>query len=136
MLPAALLFANPAFLRPLAGVTVPKQSYLHLLAVDLARSPDGQWWVLADRTQAPSGAGYALENRTIVSDVLPDLFRTSNVQRLAPFFRAQREALIEPGGARQSADGAADAGAVQRDLFRAFVPGAVPGLHAGGGRRI
>jgi uncharacterized circularly permuted ATP-grasp superfamily protein/uncharacterized alpha-E superfamily protein len=91
--PAALLYANPAFLRPLVGVRVPAHTYLHMLAVDLARSPDGQWWVLADRTQAPSGSGYALENRTIVSDVLPDLFRTSNVLRLAPFFRAQREAL-------------------------------------------
>jgi uncharacterized circularly permuted ATP-grasp superfamily protein/uncharacterized alpha-E superfamily protein len=91
--PASLLFANPAFLRPLVGVRVPAHSYLHMLAVDLARSPDGQWWVLADRTQAPSGMGYALENRTIVSDVLPDLFRASNVLRLAPFFRAQREAL-------------------------------------------
>jgi uncharacterized circularly permuted ATP-grasp superfamily protein/uncharacterized alpha-E superfamily protein len=91
--PAALLYANPAFLRPLVGVRVPPQSYLHMLAVDLARSPDGQWWVLADRTQAPSGSGYALENRTIVSDVLPDIFRTSNVLRLAPIFRAQREAL-------------------------------------------
>ncbi len=92
--PAALLYGNPAFLRPMVGVQVPKQSYLHMLAVDLARSPDGRWWVLADRTQAPSGSGYALENRTIQSDVLPELFRTSNVQRLAPFFRAQREALI------------------------------------------
>ena len=91
--PAALLYANPAFLRPLVGVRVPPHSYLHMLAVDLARSPDGQWWVLADRTQAPSGSGYALENRTIVSDVLPDPFRTSNVLRLAPFFRAQREVL-------------------------------------------
>jgi uncharacterized circularly permuted ATP-grasp superfamily protein/uncharacterized alpha-E superfamily protein len=91
--PAALLYANPAFLRPLVGVRVPAHSYLHMLAVDVARSPDGQWWVLADRTQAPSGSGYALENRTIVSDVLPDLFRTSNVLRLAPFFRAQREVL-------------------------------------------
>jgi uncharacterized circularly permuted ATP-grasp superfamily protein/uncharacterized alpha-E superfamily protein len=91
--PAGLLYANPAFLRPLVGVRVPAHSYLHMLAVDLARSPDGQWWVLADRTQAPSGSGYALENRTIVSDVLPDLFRTSNVLRLAPFFRAQRDAL-------------------------------------------
>lgn len=91
--PAALLYANPAFLRPLVGVKVPAHSYLHMLAVDLARSPDGRWWVLADRTQAPSGSGYALENRTIVSDVLPDLFRTSEVLRLAPFFRAQREAL-------------------------------------------
>src|SRR5271167_1918964 len=91
--PAALLYANPAFLRPLVGVPVPAHSYLHMLAVDLARSPDGQWWVLADRAQAPSGSGYALENRTIVSDVFPDLFRTSNVLRLAPFFRAQRDAL-------------------------------------------
>src|SRR6201996_9049194 len=91
--PAALLYANPAFLRPLVGVHVPAHSYLHMLAIDLARSPDGQWWVLADRTQAPSGSGYALENRTIVSDVLPNLFRSSNVLRLAPFFRAQREAL-------------------------------------------
>jgi uncharacterized circularly permuted ATP-grasp superfamily protein/uncharacterized alpha-E superfamily protein len=91
--PAALLFANPAFLRPLVGVPVPAHSYLHMLAVDLARSPDGQWWVLSDRTQAPSGSGYALENRTIVSDVLPDIFRRSNVLRLAPFFRAQRDAL-------------------------------------------
>jgi uncharacterized circularly permuted ATP-grasp superfamily protein/uncharacterized alpha-E superfamily protein len=91
--PAALLYANPAFLRPLVGVNVPAHSYLHMLAIDLARSPDGQWWVLADRTQAPSGSGYALENRTIVSDVLPNIFRSSNVLRLAPFFRAQREAL-------------------------------------------
>ena len=91
--PAELLYANPAFLRPLVGVRVPSHSYLHMLAVDLARSPDGQWWVLSDRTQAPSGSGYALENRTIVSDVLPKIFRSSNVLRLAPFFRAQRDAL-------------------------------------------
>jgi len=93
-LPAALVYANPAFLRPVVGFDLPNQTYLHLLAVDLARSPDGQWWVLADRTQAPSGTGYALENRTIVAEVLPDLFRASNVQRLAPFFRAERETLL------------------------------------------
>ncbi len=92
-IPPALLFANPQFLRPVAGMPVPQGGYLHLIAVDLARSPDGQWWVLADRTQAPSGAGYALENRIMVADVLPDLFRASNVRRLAPFFRAQRETL-------------------------------------------
>ena len=96
--PAALLYANPAFLRPLVGVKVPAHSYLHMIAIDLARSPDGQWWVLADRTQAPSGSGYALENRTIVSDLLPELFRTSNVRRLAPFFRAQRDALTSLAG--------------------------------------
>ena len=96
--PAALLYANPAFLRSMVGVPVPSHSYLHMVAIDLARSPDGQWWVLADRTQAPSGSGYALENRTIVSDLLPELFRTSSVLRLAPFFRAQRDALTSLAG--------------------------------------
>ena len=96
--PAALLYGNPAFLRPLVGIEVPPNSALHMLAVDLARSPNGQWWVLADRTQAPSGSGYALENRTIVADLLPELFRHSNVLRLAPFFRAQRDALIAMSG--------------------------------------
>jgi uncharacterized circularly permuted ATP-grasp superfamily protein/uncharacterized alpha-E superfamily protein len=86
----------------MAGVKVPDASYLHLLAVDLARSPDGQWWALADRTQAPSGAGYALENRTIVSDALPDLFRACNVRRLGSFFRAQREALLRMGGGEKA----------------------------------
>jgi uncharacterized circularly permuted ATP-grasp superfamily protein/uncharacterized alpha-E superfamily protein len=93
-LPAALVYGNPAFLRPVVGLNPPHHTYLHLLAVDLARSPDGQWWVLADRTQAPSGSGYALENRTIVGDILPDMFRENNVLRLAPFFRAERETLL------------------------------------------
>lgn len=97
-IPAPLLFANPAFLRPLVGLPVPKQRYLSLVAIDLARSPDGQWWVLADRTQAPSGAGYALENRIIVADTLPELFRSSNVQRLAAFYRAERESLTHLAG--------------------------------------
>src|SRR4051794_20122460 len=90
-IPPELLFANPAFLRAVAGVKNVPANSLHFIAVDLARSPDGQWWVLADRTQAPSGAGYALENRILVADVLPELFQSSNVHRLAQFFRTQRE---------------------------------------------
>ena len=93
-LPAELLFANPSFLRPLTGLAAPQRGQLHLLGVDLARSPDGRWWVLADRTQSPSGTGYALQNRTIVADVLPEAFRSANVTRLASFFRSQREALL------------------------------------------
>ncbi|MFL6417378.1 MAG: circularly permuted type 2 ATP-grasp protein [Bryobacteraceae bacterium] len=96
--PPELLFANPAFLRPVARTRNTTGSYLHLIAVDLARSPDGQWWVLADRTQAPSGAGYAIENRILVADILPELFHSSNVHRLAQFFRAQREALASLAG--------------------------------------
>jgi uncharacterized circularly permuted ATP-grasp superfamily protein/uncharacterized alpha-E superfamily protein len=94
LLPPAVVFANPAFLRPCHGIAVPGDLRLHLHGVDLARSPDGQWWALADRTQAPSGAGYALENRIVISRSLPETFRDCQVQRLASFFRAEREALM------------------------------------------
>ncbi len=93
LLPPELVFGNPGFLRPCQGVPVPNNIYLHLYAADLARAPNGQWCVLADRTQAPSGAGYALENRIVLSRVFPDLFRDSQVRRLATFFRAEREML-------------------------------------------
>ncbi len=92
--PPSLLYANPGFLRPCDGLAVPGDTYLHLLAVDLARAADGRWWVLSDRTQAPSGAGYALENRIIASRNLPNKFRECQVQRLAPFFHVFRENLF------------------------------------------
>jgi uncharacterized circularly permuted ATP-grasp superfamily protein len=101
-LPPELVFPNPAFLRPCCHVPVPGDVYLHIYAADLARSPDGQWWVIADRTQAPSGAGYALENRLVSTRVLPDVFRTAHVRRLAGFFQTYRKTLrsLAPGSAK------------------------------------
>jgi uncharacterized circularly permuted ATP-grasp superfamily protein/uncharacterized alpha-E superfamily protein len=93
-LPPELVYANPGFLRPCRGISAPADVYLHLYACDLGRSPDGKWWVLADRTQAPSGTGYAWENRTVISRLLPQEMRECNVQRLGNFFREQREMLI------------------------------------------
>jgi len=83
----ALVFAQPDFLRPCHGIRMPGDLYLHFYAADLARSPDGRWWVISDRTQIPTGAGYALANRLVTSRVLPESFRENNVQRLAGFFR-------------------------------------------------
>jgi len=92
-LPPELVFPNPAFLRPCWGIEPPGGTFLHLYSADLARSPDGQWWVLSDRTQTPSGTGYALENRLVTTRVLPDVFRSAHVRRLATFFQAYRDAL-------------------------------------------
>jgi uncharacterized circularly permuted ATP-grasp superfamily protein/uncharacterized alpha-E superfamily protein len=93
ILPSALLYANPGFLRVCHGIAPPKDIFLSLHAVDLARAPDGQWWAVADRTQAPSGAGYALENRIVLTRVLPDEFRDCRVERLAGFFSVMRDTL-------------------------------------------
>ncbi len=93
LLPPALVFGNPSFLRACHGIAPPEDTHIHFHAVDLARSPDGQWWALADRTQAPSGAGYALENRIVLSRILQDEFRDLHVHRLAQFFSVFRETL-------------------------------------------
>ena len=61
---------------------------MRLYAADIGRGPDGSWWAVGDRAQAPSGCGYALENRLVVSQAFPDLYSELNVERLAPFFRA------------------------------------------------
>jgi uncharacterized circularly permuted ATP-grasp superfamily protein/uncharacterized alpha-E superfamily protein len=102
LIPPALIYGHDGFLWPCQGVKPPDGRFLHTYAADLARSPDGKWWVIADRTQAPSGLGYALENRLIVSRLFPDLFSDLQVEHLAQFFRAMFDNLVasapvEPG---------------------------------------
>jgi uncharacterized circularly permuted ATP-grasp superfamily protein/uncharacterized alpha-E superfamily protein len=93
LVPAALIAGNPEFLRPLVGVPPPGGAHLWFCAVDVGRGADGRWWVLGDRTQAPSGAGFAIENRLALSRAMPDIYRGSKVERLAPFFQALQGAL-------------------------------------------
>lgn len=87
LLPLELIYRDVGFLRPCHNVQLPAERQLVLYAADLARGPDGRMWVVSDRTQAPSGAGYALENRTILAQLQSNLFRDGRVRRLSGFFR-------------------------------------------------
>ena len=100
-LPPSLVAGNPEWLRPMVGIAPRAGHYLHFLAFELGRGPDGKWWVLADRAQAPSGAGYALENRVATSRALSEFYTTAHVHRLAGFFGDFRDALLD---LRQEAD--------------------------------
>ena len=93
LVPPELPFGHPNFLWPCHGLVPRGASWLHIYAADLARAPNGGWWVLADRTQSPSGAGYALENRDIVEQVLPETIRDLGVRRVRDFFSEMRERL-------------------------------------------
>ncbi len=93
VLPPELIGQNPEFLRPLVGIAPAGGHYLHFCAFELGRGPDGNWWVLGDRTQAPSGAGFALENRVATTRALSDIYGRMHVHRLAAFFRDFRNAL-------------------------------------------
>ncbi|HTE42946.1 MAG TPA: circularly permuted type 2 ATP-grasp protein, partial [Steroidobacteraceae bacterium] len=94
VVPAELAVGHPNFLWPCRHVVPRDGRWLHIYAADLARAPDGRWWVLADRTQTPSGAGYALENREIVERVFPDLLRELSVRPIDRFFGALREQML------------------------------------------
>ncbi|MEO6013874.1 MAG: circularly permuted type 2 ATP-grasp protein [Devosia sp.] len=93
VLPPELVARNPEFLRPVVGIKPSSGHYLHFCAFELGRGPDGGWWVLGDRTQAPSGAGFALENRVATTRALSDIYSKMHVHRLAGFFRDFRDAL-------------------------------------------
>ncbi len=92
-LPAATIAGSPEYVTAMCGMTPPGGNWLRLYAADIGRGPDGRWWVLGDRAQAPSGSGYALENRLVLSRAFPTLYREMNVERLAPFFREFRAGL-------------------------------------------
>ena len=95
VVPRELIYSDPGFLRSCRNLVEAKghgatsnlaSDFLHLYAADIARAPNGKWWILGDRTEAPSGLGYALEHRIVMSRMLPGIFRESRTRRLAPFF--------------------------------------------------
>lgn len=88
LLPSALVHGHAGYLRAMNGYQPPGGTYLHIAAFDIAHGPDGQWSVVSQRTQAPSGLGYLLENRLTISLLFPDAFRDMKVQRLAATYRA------------------------------------------------
>jgi uncharacterized circularly permuted ATP-grasp superfamily protein/uncharacterized alpha-E superfamily protein len=100
LLPPALVHGHPGYLRPMHGVRPAGGTHLHIAAFDMARDPLGDWWVVSQRTQAPSGLGYLLENRLIISRMFPEAFGDLKVQRLAASYRALVDGLraMCPGG--------------------------------------
>lgn len=101
LLPTALVRGHPGYLRAMHGVVPAGGTYLPIVAFDLARGPDGHWWVVSQRTQAPSGLGYLLENRLSISRLFPQAFESMAVQRLAGTYRALIDGIkaMSPAGA-------------------------------------
>jgi uncharacterized circularly permuted ATP-grasp superfamily protein len=104
VLPPALVFGHPGYLRAMKGCVPPGGRYLQIVAVDLARGPAGEWTVMGHRTQAPSGLGYALENRLIVSSLFAEPFRSLGVRRLAPSYSQLIATLAQAARATMTDD--------------------------------
>ncbi|MGB4776758.1 circularly permuted type 2 ATP-grasp protein [Microbacterium sp.] len=94
ILPASIVVGHAGFLRPLARPSAFDPHPLLLSAADLGRDAHGRWHVLADRVQAPSGLGFAAENRRVLSQVLPELYQERGLHRIDPYFAALRAAFL------------------------------------------
>lgn len=105
LLPPALVLGHPGYLRALHGVEPPGGVRLHVCAFDIARGPDGQWAVVSQRTQAPSGLGYVLENRLIVSRQFPEAFRELSVEHIAAAYRGLLDRMLTLAAPLAAADG-------------------------------
>jgi len=100
LLPPYLVFNNPNFLRPLRHVMQPGNApMLHFYAADMVRMPDGAWRILADRTQASAGVGYALRHRSVVARTFPEAFRNAQARRLQPTLEMWQNSLQAIGAA-------------------------------------
>ncbi len=95
LLPMDLIYNHAGFIRQCAGIALPGKHNLILYSADMARSPDGKIWIVNDRTQAPSGSGYALENRMAMTRVIPEVFNGLKVRQLSSYFNALRNGLNE-----------------------------------------
>ena len=95
LLPMELVYNHSGFLRQCCGIRQPGKHNLIFYAADIARGADGKIWIVNDRTQAPSGSGYALENRMAMARILPEFFNGLKVRRLSTYFNALRTALTE-----------------------------------------
>lgn len=93
LLPPEVVFGHDGYLRAACGIQPPSERLLVFTASDVVRAADGTLMVLGDRTQAPSGAGYALENRRVMNRVFPSLFRDAHVHRLSGWFHSVRNTL-------------------------------------------
>ena len=127
LIPPEVVYTHAGFLRACAGLIPSGFPFLLSYAADLARGPDGRMWVLSDRTQAPAGASYALENRTALARALPNFFGEVGVHRLSSFFRSLQNTLFELPLQYQLGQSESTTGIAQRQTHNPHIVVLTPG---------
>lgn len=127
LIPPEVVYAHAGFLRACVGLIPSGFPFLLSYAADLARGPDGRMWVLSDRTQAPAGASYALENRTALARALPNFFGEVGVHRLSSFFRSLQNSLFELPLQYQLGQSESATGIAQRQTHNPHIVVLTPG---------
>ena len=103
LIPPALVNGHPGYMRSMHQAIPPGKKHLHIMAFDLARGPDGHWSVLSQRTQAPSGLGYLLENRNLIAAQFPKAYEQMHIESLTSAYRGLVQSLKKESSAGQNA---------------------------------
>ncbi|MGV9711153.1 circularly permuted type 2 ATP-grasp protein [Gordonia sp. NPDC003424] len=122
LLPPEMVFGHPGYIRKAARLEVPRPHALFLHGADLGRGPDGRFEVYGDRTQAPSGIGFAIVDRRLLSRTFPQLFQTCAPRPMATFAGTLRLALIDyaPPGVDDPTVAVLSPGAMSQTAFDQF----------------
>jgi uncharacterized circularly permuted ATP-grasp superfamily protein/uncharacterized alpha-E superfamily protein len=94
VLPPALVYANPGFLRPCRSVGCEASVHrLQFYAADLIRDTNGAWCVVSDHTGWPDGIAQVSENRRRLERVVPELFGSALISPVNLFLEAWQDLL-------------------------------------------
>ena len=93
IVPAEVIFGNKSFCSEVFNFGDKKDFNLYLYGTDIARGPDGKMWVISDKASAPSGLGYAIENRLTMNVVANELYPNVTKKKLTSFMKDYKELL-------------------------------------------
>ena len=95
IVPEALVLGNANYRPEMVGLDVPHRTYVHICGIDLVRDETGGFLVLEDNARTPSGVSYVVENRHMMSRMLPDLFDGIAVRPVDDYGMRLHSALSE-----------------------------------------
>lgn len=95
IVPPEIIFAHKSFSPEVFSFENEDYYTMRFYAADISRGPDGKFWVINDRTQSPSGFGYAIENRLTMNSILSDLYPDVEIKKIAGFIEGYKQMLIK-----------------------------------------
>jgi uncharacterized circularly permuted ATP-grasp superfamily protein/uncharacterized alpha-E superfamily protein len=93
IIPAEIIFAHKSFTPEIFNFENIDYYSMRFYATDISRGPDGKFWVINDRTQSPSGLGYAIENRLTMNSISDDLYPNVEILKMAEFIEGFKTML-------------------------------------------
>ena len=95
IIPRDLVLGCPQFRRAAVGIKPPLGNFITVAGIDLVRGADGRFYVLEDNARTPSGVSYVIENRLVMTRLMPDLMRSCRVRSVERYPADLLQCLIE-----------------------------------------